>query len=74
MVNIQAASKLAEQIEADREASGHTLRWLSEESGIAYSTLKRKLEVTPEHLKVGELFAIAAALETSIDSLFVRVP
>lgn len=60
MVNDEAQQLAKRIIKANQD---HTIRWLSEHSGIPYVTLKRNLEVTPEKFNVGQLVALAIALD-----------
>lgn len=61
MVNTTEGKNLASRIKTANE--GHSLRWLSEQSGIPYSTLKRNIEISPEKFNVGQLLALAIALD-----------
>lgn len=72
MSNSGAATRLAERIEEARIEAGLSHRDLSDRSGIAYSTLRRKLQVTPDLLTVKDTAAIAFVLEADFDALFVR--
>lgn len=74
MSNSGAAIKLAKRIESARAEAGVTLRDLSETSGIAYSTLRRKIQVSPDALTVKDTAALALALGAEFDTFFVRTP
>lgn len=63
------AAELVTRITKAREVTGRTNRWLSETTGIPYSTLNRKLNVTPEFFTVQDLSRIAVALDVSLSSL-----
>lgn len=56
----EVASRLAER--------GESLRWLSEQSGIGYATLRSRMSVRSD-FTVTELAAIAGALDISPVSL-----
>ena len=51
------------------KAAGATLHSLSDATGIAYSTLRRKLLLRPDDLNLAELVAIAEALGTEPGAL-----
>lgn len=59
------AEELTNRIKAACKTAGITLQALAESSGIAYSTLRRKLN-KPDLFNVRELSAIAAALDTHL--------
>ena len=59
---ITEANHLAERIEAARTECGMTLKALSDTSGIAYPTLRRKLQNKPSAFTVDEVTALAVAL------------
>lgn len=47
-----------------------SVRWLSRQSGIPYSTLQQKLSSNPGALTTGELFKIADALSVELVDLY----
>jgi hypothetical protein len=51
------------------KADERDMTWLSEKSGIAYSTLRSKLLYKPERLTAGDLFKIAPALKMTVPEL-----
>ncbi len=61
------AAELANRIEAARMAAGLTLRDLSDTSGIAYPTLRRKLQNKPDSFTMFEVAALARALGASFE-------
>ena len=64
---------VASTVVAELAGSGRSKRWLSAHSGIAYSTLRRKLAAQAD-ITVTELAAIAAALGVSPAVLVPRLP
>lgn len=72
MSNSGAAQQLATRIEAARTQAGMDYRQLSHESGIAYSTLRRKIQVNPDSLTVKETASLALALGAHFETFFVR--
>lgn len=62
---------VAHRIESARALSGKTKIELSEESGVAYSSLNRKLAQRPDSLTLQDTAKIAAALGVTIESLLV---
>lgn len=59
------AKQLAERIDKARKEAGMTMLTLSDTSGIAYATLRRKLRQKPETLNVLEVSNLAKALDAS---------
>lgn len=43
---------------ADTSGGRRSIRWLSEQAGLKYSTLKHKLSKAPENFNVSDLIAI----------------
>jgi len=64
------AAELANRIEIARTNAGQTKERVSETTGIPYSTLNRKLTVSPEKFTVQEVAAIAVALNVEFSDLF----
>lgn len=57
------------RIERTRKAQRRSVSWLSEVSGIADKTLRRRLS-SPEQFNLAELSAIARVLGVSLESFF----
>lgn len=55
---------MAVAVASELDRLGQSKRWLADRSGIAYSTLRRKMQASTD-FTVTELAAIAAALELS---------
>jgi len=70
MTNAEIATEVARQIEATRMVEGRSVAWLSEQSGVSYKTLRRRLYGAPEQFTLAELGAIARALNTAVERLF----
>lgn len=71
-----AATTIAEAIRArleDQSTGRRSMRWLSERTGIPYSTLQWKLGSRPGRLNTDELFAIADAFGCDLSDLY-RAP
>jgi hypothetical protein len=64
-------SQFASRIEAARKDAALTKLQLSDSSGIAYSTLNRKLVYSPESFTLQDTAKIAAALGVTVESLLV---
>lgn len=62
---------VAARIESARKDSGQTKLALAESSGIAYSSLNRKLAERPDTFTLQDTARVAAALGVSIESLLV---
>lgn len=63
------AASVAEKIEETRKAEGRSVAWLSETSGVAYKTLRRRLYGAPEQFTLSELSSVARALGCEVESL-----
>ena len=74
MGNQGEAQQLAQRIETARTNAGYSILQLAAESGIANSTLHRKLTHTPEAFTIRDVTAIAFVLGTTLDTFFVRTP
>lgn len=57
---------VAKRIRDAREEDGRSERWLAEQAGIPYPTLRRKLNQRPDNLTLDELIRIARALRINI--------
>lgn len=55
---------------ADDSGGKRTLNWLSQRSGIPYSTLKKKLRQRPGSFTADELWAIADAFGIDVRELY----
>lgn len=62
MSNTNRVEALATKILQVVKDDDRDLAWLSEKSGIPYSTLRSKLIYKPSRLSAGDLFPIASAL------------
>jgi len=62
------ASDVASRIEALRRREGRSLAWLSEATGIADKTLRRRM-AAPDHLTLGELASITRVLGVRLEDL-----
>lgn len=60
---------VAKRIRDAREADGRSERWLAEQSGIPYPTLRRKLNQRPDNLTLDDLIRITRALRLNIAHL-----
>lgn len=63
---------IAEAVRHALAESGLTMNSLSIESGISYPTLRRHLVSRPDLLTIGQMSAIARALNVPLDSFFVE--
>lgn len=71
-LNVEAVlADTAAAVDAAIIASGRTKRWISEESGIPYATLNRKLAGKTD-FTFRELFALADVLQVSPASFMPR--
>jgi transcriptional regulator with XRE-family HTH domain len=61
--------EFAERVQQARHEAGLTVLELSERSGIAYNTLRRRLAGAPGQFTVDELDAIAEATGTPFETL-----
>ena len=66
------AAGVAGRIERARKIEGRSVAWLSEKTGIAYKTLRRRLYGAPEQFTIAELNSIARALDRSLEWLIVE--
>ncbi|HEY8913326.1 helix-turn-helix domain-containing protein [Lacisediminihabitans sp.] len=74
MSNRDAGEHLATTIGERLQANNRKLTWLSDEIGMAYPTLRRKLRTNPEKLELHNIIAIAIALDMPLqDLLFPEV-
>jgi len=64
MSNQELLTETANAVESTRKRAGRTKRWLSDETGIPYPTLNRKVAAKTE-FTFTELFKIAEALGVS---------
>lgn len=62
---------LAVRVNAVRRGAGLTVEKLAHETGIPYSTLRRRLEKNPHQFTVDELARIAAATGVPFEALLV---
>ncbi|MBM4512191.1 hypothetical protein GS445_07730 [Rhodococcus hoagii] len=63
----------ADRVRAAYKAAGHTVETLAEKSGIAYSTLKRRLHPHGRaSFQMTELYRIAIALDLPLDALIPK--
>lgn len=69
MTNADTARGVAGRIEKHRKDEGRSVAWLSEKTGIAYPTLRRRLYGSPEQFTLSELSAIARELGTKLEHL-----
>ncbi|MDQ0894469.1 helix-turn-helix domain-containing protein [Agromyces ramosus] len=60
---------VAKRIREAREGDGRSERWLAEETGIPYPTLRRKLNQRPDNLTLDELIRITRALRLNVAEL-----
>ena len=60
---------VASRIEDLRKSKGLTVSWVSEASGIADKTLRRRLYGDPSQFTLAELSAVAHVLGTNAESL-----
>lgn len=58
----QKPERFANRVKDELTASKRTRRWLSDETGIPYSTLNRHLDTDPQNFKLGEVTDIIATL------------
>ena len=58
---------------ADASSGRRSVRWLSQRTGIPYSTLQNKLRNAPGKFTTDDLFRIADALDTTIVDLYSEV-
>lgn len=63
------ADEVANHIEVIRKDQSRSVAWLSERSGIAYKTIRRRLYGDPAAFTLAELSAIARAFEVSLEHL-----
>lgn len=63
------ANQILERIESARASSHRSVIWLSERTGIADKTLRRRL-AAPECFTLAELSAICTALGIELEKLF----
>lgn len=68
--HMTTSTEIVNRIEHFRKSSGKSIIWLSETTGIADKTLRRRL-VAPESFTFSELSAICSALEVELEILFV---
>lgn len=73
MVNLTEAGGLTSAIEMAREAKGISLLQLAEQTGIAYTTLHRKMHKAPGSFKVAELALIALELDVTLQTLLKKL-
>lgn len=69
MTNADTTRGVAARIETIRKVKGRSVAWLSEDSGISYKTLRRRIYGAPEQFTLSELSSIARSLGTDFEHL-----
>lgn len=70
MTNSDTATKVASTIKGKLAEQRRNVTWLSENSGVAYKTLSRRINGAPEKFMLGELSSIARALDCELEDFF----
>lgn len=69
MTTQTTSEDVAQRVENARKVEGRSVTWLSESTGIADKTLRRRLYGAPDKFTLAELSAIATALNCSLEYL-----
>ena len=69
MTNQTNGAGVAERITAIRKDADRSVVWLSEKTGIAEKTLRRRF-ISPDQFTLAELSAISRALKCDIEDFF----
>ena len=64
---------IAQRIETARATERRSVAWLSEQTGIAEKTYRRRL-ASPEQFTLDELARVTRALGTELEDVFTEVP
>lgn len=64
-------TEVGSRVTATRQVEGRSVAWLSEKSGIADKTLRRRLS-DPAQFSLAELNSIARVLHCDLETFFTR--